>query len=117
MKRPMHEYSVVSALIGQVEREAVQRGATSIRRIRVRVGELSGVESALLATAFATFRERTRCADAVLDILPVAARWECPICGGGPDVRGVLRCPVCDVALRLAAGDDLVLEQIEMEVA
>ncbi|MGE5233788.1 MAG: hydrogenase maturation nickel metallochaperone HypA [Acidobacteriota bacterium] len=113
----MHEYSIVRALIDRVEREAAAHRATAVRRVEVRVGELAGVESGLLATAYETFRERTICAGAELVIRPVAARWSCPRCSAEPAAGAMLRCPACAVPLRLAAGDELVLERIEMEVA
>ena len=47
----MHEYSIVGALVEQVESEARQRNATYVRRIRVRIGDLSGVDPELLASA------------------------------------------------------------------
>ncbi len=113
----MHEYSIVQALIDRVEQEAERHRASAVRRLEVRVGELSGVESGLLRTAYLTFRERTVCADADLVVRAVAARWACPRCGAGTGADGMLRCPACDVPLRLVEGDDLVLERIEMEVA
>lgn len=113
----MHEYSIVRALLDRVEQEARDRGATAVHRLRVRLGELSGVEPDLLATAYRTFRERTRCADAELDLVPVAAAWGCPRCGRAIAPGCFLRCPECAVPARLSAGDEIVLERIEMEVA
>jgi hydrogenase nickel incorporation protein HypA/HybF len=113
----MHEYSIVRSLLDRVEQEARDRGATAVHRLRVRIGELAGVEPDLLATAYQTFRERTLCAGAELDLVPVAAAWGCPRCGRPIAPGGILRCPECAVPARLAAGDDIVLERIEMEVA
>jgi hydrogenase nickel incorporation protein HypA/HybF len=47
----MHEYSIVGSLMQRVEAEARQRGATSVGRIRIALGELSGVDPELLASA------------------------------------------------------------------
>ena len=77
----MHEYSIVEALIERVGAEARARHATAVHRLRVRIGELSGVEVDLLTTAYTTFRERTICERAELDVQVVPARWECPDCG------------------------------------
>ncbi len=113
----MHEYSIVRALLDRVESEARARRATAVHRLRVRIGELSGVEVDLLATAYRTFRERSLCAGAEMDVVPVAAEWACPRCAR-PLVAGeVLRCPDCAVPARLVAGDEIVLDRIEMEVA
>ena len=112
----MHEYSIVEALLTRVDAEARARGATAVHRLTVRIGELSGVEIDLLATAFATFRDRTICAHADLDVMPVAAVWTCPTCGGQIGRGSMLRCGACGVPARLMQGDEILLDRIEMEV-
>ena len=112
----MHEYSVVSALISRVEKEASARGATSVQKLRVSLGELSGVEPALFKTAYDTFRERTICANADLDLRRVEAGWACPHCEIAISRGAPLRCTVCGQPARLVQGDELVLESIDMEV-
>ena len=112
----MHEYSIVEALLARVDAEARARGATAVHRLTVRIGELSGVEVELLATAFETFRDRTICAHADLDVLPVAAAWACPQCGDPIGRGATLQCPRCGVPARLAQGDEILLDRIEMEV-
>jgi len=77
----VHEYSIVQALVERVGAEARARRATAVHRLAIRIGELSGVEPELLRTAYETFRERTICEGAALDVQVVAARWECPGCG------------------------------------
>ena len=110
----MHEYSIVSALLERVEKEAAARGASRVVKLHVQLGELSGVEPGLLATAYDTFRERTICEGAPLELDRVAAAWECDRCGRA--VTGKLRCPDCDRPARLVAGDEIILSRIEMEV-
>ena len=112
----MHEYSIVRALLARVEEEARARGATAVRRLHVRLGELSGVEAQLLASAYEAFRERTVCDGAELEIESVAARWVCASCGEARPRGAVLTCPDCDAPARLAAGDEILLARIEMEV-
>lgn len=113
----MHEYSIVQALLQRVEAEARERHASSIARIRVALGELSGVDPELLSSAYGVFRERTLCHGADLEIRAVPARWVCPSCGRSLARGEALRCLPCQAPARLAAGDEIVLEQIEMEVA
>jgi len=113
----VHEYSIVGALIERIEQLARERRAKAVHGILVSIGELSGVEPDLLVTAYETFRERTICEGAKLTILPVVARWDCPECGQAIARGAVLECPRCGRPARLAAGDEIVLERIEMEVA
>jgi hydrogenase nickel insertion protein HypA len=112
----MHEYSIVQALVERVAIEAASRRATAVHRLSVRIGELSGVEVDLLITAYQTFRERTVCEAAELDVLTVPARWECPACHRAIGRGSLLRCPECAAPARLAAGDEIMLDRIEMEV-
>ena len=112
----MHEYSIVQALMERVDAEADRRGATAVHRIAVRIGDLSGVDVGLLLTAYAVVRERTRCAHAELDVESVAAEWRCPKCHGAIAPGDLLRCAACGRAAELAAGGEILLDRIELEV-
>jgi hydrogenase nickel incorporation protein HypA/HybF len=112
----MHEYSLVRALLDRVDAEARTHGAVAVARLTVRLGELSGVEIELFRSAFDMCRGDSICADAELAIVPVAPRWVCPGCGSRIEAGSLLRCGECGVPARLAAGDELILERIEMEV-
>jgi hydrogenase nickel insertion protein HypA len=107
----MHEYSIVQSLVDSVAAAVVNRDAV-VRRVDIAIGELAGVDCTLVATAFEVFREGTICADAELTIDRVPALWECPRC----TARGFLRCAQCHEPARLAAGDEIVLQRIELEV-
>jgi hydrogenase nickel incorporation protein HypA/HybF len=113
----MHEYSLIHALLEQVEGQARAHGATAVRQVVVRVGELSGVEPDLLSWAFETLREGTLCERARLELEPIGARWECAACGHRIAPGGPLFCPACGAAGRLVAGQELVLQRVELEVA
>lgn len=112
----MHEYSIVQSLVDSVE-AAVGAREAKVHRIEVRIGELSGVDAGLLATAYEVFRAGTRCERAAMVIDRVPARWECPRCAIVIPAGRVLRCPACDEPARLAAGDEIILQRIELEVA
>ena len=112
----MHEYSIVQALVERVGIEARAQRATAVHRLSVRLGELSGVDPELLTAAYDTFRERTICERAQLDLQIVAARWECPACGQVIARGAVLTCPACSLPARLSQGDEILLDRIELEV-
>jgi len=112
----MHEYSIVSALLDRVDDAARLHGATAVHRIRVQIGELSGVETGLLHEAFSLVRARTISARAELEITTVPAQWRCVLCNRivAPGER--LSCPECGASARLAKGSEILLERVEMEV-
>ena len=112
----MHEYSIVLALMERIESEVAARHAVAVHRVRVRIGGLSGVEPDLLRSAFEIVRERTLCQAAALEIEAVPVSWVCSGCERPIQAGTVLECPVCRAPARLSAGDEIVLDQIEMEV-
>ena len=112
----MHEYSIIQSLVDSVERHAAQRPSASVKRLRVSIGEVSGVDATLLASAYEVFRIGTICDDAVLDIVPVAARWSCTKCGREIPKGEILRCGSCHAEAKLTGGDEILLDQIELEV-
>ena len=112
----MHEWSIVRSLLDEVELCARARGARCVHRLHLRVGQLSGVETQLLETAYATFRQGTLCAAADLEIEPAPARWACPRCQAELAPGSGLCCGRCGAAARLESGDEIVLARIEMEI-
>jgi hydrogenase nickel incorporation protein HypA/HybF len=111
----MHEYSLVRALADRVEQEARERRATAVGRVAVRIGSMSGVEPELFASAFTLCREGLL-AQAELDIRRSEAAWACPQCSAAIPAGAVLRCEACGVPAKMISGDEILLEQIEMEV-
>lgn len=112
----MHEYSLVQALFDQIEATARANHAIAVHRVRVRIGQAAGVEATLLHTAYETFRTGTICADAPLDVEEVAVRWACPEGHGDITPGRPLTCAACGRPARLVAGDEIVLDRVELEV-
>lgn len=112
----MHEWSLVHALIEQVQSQALEHRAVAVRRVHLRVGELSGAHADLLASAFAMLRDETVCRGAELAIEWVPARWACARCAASITAGDELSCAACGGPARLAGGDELLLSRIEMEV-
>jgi len=113
----VHEYSIVQALMAEVEATAEAHHAGRVDRIHVSIGELSGVEPELLKLAFETFRERSICDSAELAIRVVPARWACRSCGRSLAPGAPLRCGACGHPGKLSQGDEIVLDRLEMEAS
>ncbi len=112
----MHEYSIVQAMFDQIEAQARARHAIAVKRVYVRIGRSAGVDVPLLKTAYDTFRVRTICDAAPLDVDEVPERWTCPDGHGDIPAGRPLRCPTCERPARMASGDEIVLERLELEV-
>jgi len=112
----MHEYSIASSLLRMADEQAAKRAAERVLSLRLRIGELSGVEIDLLERAWSLVRERSCCEGVDLDIARVEARWECTRCEAAVARGGLLICSDCGATAQLACGDELILDRIEMEV-
>jgi len=112
----MHEYSLVLSLIERVEQELKNHGATTALRITVSVGELSGVEPELLASAFEIAREESLLRKTELTVSTVKARWQCTECGRDVAATTSLSCESCDSPAKLTEGGEILFESVELEV-
>lgn len=109
----MHELSVCRGLLEQVTRIAESRRVSSIH---LQVGPLSGVDPALLQSAFPAARNGTVAAAAELVIRTMPVRIRCQSCDTESEtVPNRLVCRHCgDTHTRLVGGDELLLERIEL---
>jgi hydrogenase nickel incorporation protein HypA/HybF len=112
----MHEYSIASALLELAAEHAAKRDADRVVALEISVGELSGVEIELLETAWSLVRERSICEGVPLSISRVEARFCCRDCGESVPRGERLACGACGGPAQLTAGDELLLQRIEMEV-
>ena len=112
----MHEYAIVQALVDRVEAVARGRGAASVERVEVSIGEVSGVDVGLFETAYDVYRTGTMCGSAPLTVRLVPARWACRTCGGSTSKGRALGCSACGGLATLVEGDEILLERIELEV-
>ena len=113
----MHEYSIVQALFERIDDLARTHQATAVRRVRVRVGRLAGVDPVLLRTAYDVYRVRTLCEGAPLDIAEIDPVWLCAAGHGPIAAGGRLSCASCGGPARMAAGDEIILDGVDLEVA
>ena len=113
----MHELSMATALVEQVEEIARREGAARIARIEVRVGALSGVDGEAFAFAFPLAAEGSLAEGAALAIEEVPLVVECRACGAStrPEYP-VVRCAACasgDVAV--VSGEEFRITAMEVE--
>jgi len=113
----MHELSICNALIDQVEQITRERNATSVTRIVLKVGPLSGIEAQLLRQAYPLAAAGTVAADAdlVIDAADVVVR--CSECDTESRVAANrLLCAACgDFRTRVISGDEMILQRLELD--
>ncbi len=113
----MHEYSVVQALLKQVEDIAKENEAQKVSKIVVKIGVMSGIEAHLLEIAFNTFKEKTICDNAkfVMNIQPLIIT--CRDCNKESQLEKIhYCCQKCQSTnVEVTDGEDMFLMSLEME--
>lgn len=112
----MHELAVCQALLDQVEAIAVQRDASAVTLIVVRIGPLAGVVAPLLERAFSIAKQGTLATKASLLVEQLPVQVACDRCGARTTVQANrLVCGECgDWRTKVVSGDELVLASVEL---
>lgn len=115
--RPMHEMSLVQALLEQVEILMREKSADRVSLIRVGVGEFSGVEPDLFRSAFELLVETTPLRGATLHMESVPLESRCARCGREFAIeKFCFQCPACASRdLKILRGEDLILDSVTLE--
>jgi len=77
----VHELSIVADLFTIIEEKAREAGASRVTRVRVLIGELSGVVPELFRTAFHSYKKGTMADQARLEIKVTRVKFRCLSCG------------------------------------
>ena len=106
------------SLLEQVTAIAAERAATSVTRIELNIGPLSGVEPDLLKNAYPIAAAGTIAEDAELIIHDAAIVVRCATCGAESGaVVNRLICGECgDFRTSVLSGDEMILKTVELEV-
>jgi hydrogenase nickel incorporation protein HypA/HybF len=113
----MHERSLVKALLRQVEAIANNHVASRVLSIRVCIGEFSGVEADLLASAYDDMVQDTPLHGAVLHVEQVTLQAVCEQCGCKFRIKHFhFQCDQCGGAnLTLRGGEELLLKTVQLQ--
>lgn len=111
----MHERSLLLALLHQVSRIQAEHGDAAVEEIAVEAGWLSGVEPALLRSAFLEFAPQYPQASLTVQTVPVTA--QCQACRHAWDMdRFTGACPACRSPLvQITGGDALRLLYVTLK--
>ena len=107
----MHEVSLMTNLLGIVERAASAECRGPVRVIHLKIGEMSGVSPDAMRFAFEVLSRGTAAEGGTLEIERVPVRVRCAGCGAESSPRElVFRCESC------GSGEIEILTGREMEV-
>ena len=112
----MHELALARSLIELVDDYAARQGNRPVRRIHVRLGQLSAMTRALYF-CFGSAARGTRCEGARLDIEEVPLTVRCAGCEAvkTPSGRYNFRCPDCGLPTpEVVTGREMQLAAIEL---
>jgi hydrogenase nickel incorporation protein HypA/HybF len=113
----MHEVTIAEGLIRMLEDETKRHGASRIKEVNVRVGELSNCVPDALMFAFETSTVGTVAEGAKLNIEYVPARGRCERCDLVFEVESaIFLCPQCNqIAGEIVSGKELDLVDFDAE--
>ena len=107
----MHEHSLVKSLLRQVDEVLDENLAAAPSGIEIEVGPLSGIEIALVKSAFDEISPGTRSCGAKLKIHETPLVVRCLECGMESNLQAfVFRCGGCDSGqVQIVKGDEVRL--------
>lgn len=113
----MHEMSISESIIGIIEEEARRQNYAHVKKVRLEIGPLAGVETEALRFTFEVVTKGTLAEDAVLEIIPMQAQAWCLPCERVVPIRQRYdACPDCGGhQLQVMAGEELRIKDLEVD--
>lgn len=113
----MHELALAQSILEIGEEEARKRPAARVRRIKLRLGEFTGVVPEALEFSFQVAKRGTLAENAELEIERVSLQARCPACGGmvRPEADFCLICPACGAPVEIDSGREMQVEYVDLD--
>jgi hydrogenase nickel insertion protein HypA len=113
----MHEASMVRSLLTQVVEAGKPRPASSIRKVVISIGPLSGVESLLVSQSYQDQRADFGLDFCELEIEDASLEGQCLECLREFEIKDfVFICPSCNSAsVQVTTGDGVFLLRLEVD--
>lgn len=114
----MHELSIVKSMLGIIKREMEKNRLETLKKVRIRVGELTAVEPEALRFSFDTLvKDDEALEGAAMEVDEVPLTVRCSECGSENKADKLDRmCPYCgSTEVDMLTGDELEVVSIEAE--
>jgi len=111
----MHELGVLNSMVHTIERIIKEENYTTVHKIVIEVGELSGIVPHYLEQCWPAASYKTFMADTKLELIVVPGIVKCRSCGRVYNaVYSDLACPDCNgTDMEILQGDDLIIQKLE----
>ena len=113
----MHEMSIAQSVLDIAFGEMEKRAASRVQKIKISIGEFSGVVKDALEFAFEVLTPQTPASEAMIEIELVPLAAECPVCGPVPchlnDLN--LLCPTCGDPVAIIGGREMRVEYLDLD--
>jgi hydrogenase nickel incorporation protein HypA/HybF len=111
----MHEYSIAYDLYATAKKAALDHHATRVKKISVDVGKMAMVNPEQVIFLFDTIKEDDPLfTTAILDCADVEPETKCPCGYAGNEIYV---CPRCGALPEVIRGREIVVTNVEIEVA
>jgi hydrogenase nickel incorporation protein HypA/HybF len=113
----MHEMAISESILGILEEEGRRRNYARVRKVRLEIGPLSGIETAALRFTFDVVTKGTLAEDAELEIIETEALAWCLPCERTVAIHQRYdACPACGShQLQVTAGDEMRIKELEVD--
>jgi hydrogenase nickel incorporation protein HypA/HybF len=113
----MHELAIAQNILEIVQQSVPENQAQSVRGIRIRVGQLSGIVPDSLDFCFSAIVNDTEMQKARLAIEQIPTLSQCKSCAHRFGIEDwIFVCPVCQSTdLEMISGKELEIVEIELE--
>ena len=112
----MHEMAICESILGILKEQARTLDFGSVKRVRLEIGPLSGVEIEALKFGFDVVTRGSIAENAALEIIETQATAWCMPCGEAVAIRERYDpCPKCGShQLQVTAGEELRIKELEV---
>ncbi len=113
----MHEMAVAQSVLDIAFGEMEKRAARRVQKIKITIGEFSGVVKEALEFAFQVLTPETRASGAEVEIEVVPLTADCARCGPIECHLNDLNliCPTCGSTLRISGGREMRVEYLDID--
>ena len=109
--------AITQGILEIAEREAAKHNSSRITRIKLQIGEFTGVVKEALEFSFEVIKQGTLAEDAQLEIEVIKLRKRCPGCDEVFESKDQFDffCPRCNAPAQIISGREMQIEYIDLD--